>query len=187
MLLSCSSIFPLTREWVKSRSIGCHNLKLRRRNSSRHIVEPVAGFQRPRLFDSFDFQQCDPPQATVLNASVIKGKQRIKNLNVLLRSPCFDDPGVCFAGSRCNQGPQKSRKIWACLLISQHRVEITRKRTSREIFCSRKLRKWMENEAEKESRAFTSVTGLVTKEVLSARYWGEKRIQDGGLFARVFV
>ena len=45
----------------------------------------------------------------------------------------------------------------------------------------------MENEAEKESRAFTSVTGLVTKEVLSARYWGEKRIQDGGLFARVFV
>lgn len=47
----------------------------------------------------------------------------------------------------------------------------------------------MENEAQKEnkSRAFTSVAGLVTKEALSARYWGEKRIQDGGLFARVFV
>lgn len=46
----------------------------------------------------------------------------------------------------------------------------------------------MENEAEKKkSCAFTSVTGLVTKEALSARHWGEKRIQDGGLFARVFV
>ena len=45
----------------------------------------------------------------------------------------------------------------------------------------------MENEAEKESRGFTSVTGLVTKEALSARYWGDKRIQDGRLFARVFV
>jgi len=29
--------------------------------------------------------------------------------------------------------------------------------------------------------------GLVTKEALSARHWGEKRIQDGGLFARVIV
>ena len=51
------------------------------------------------------------------------------------------------------------------------------------------MQNWMENEAQKEnkSRAFTSVAGLVTKEALSARYWGEKRFQDGGLFARVFV
>ena len=47
----------------------------------------------------------------------------------------------------------------------------------------------MENEAEREDkcRAFTSLTGLVTKEALSARYWGERRIQDGGLFAHVVV
>lgn len=31
------------------------------------------------------------------------------------------------------------------------------------------------------------MTGVVTKEALSARHWGEKRIQDGGLFAGVFV
>ena len=40
-------------------------------------------------------------KTALLNVSVIKWKQCIKNLNELLRSPCLYDPVVCFAESGC--------------------------------------------------------------------------------------
>ena len=40
-------LIVLTGECVKSTGIGCHNLKLRKRNSSRHIFVFAASFERP--------------------------------------------------------------------------------------------------------------------------------------------
>lgn len=100
LLISCGSISLLTRECVKSRRIGCHNLKFRRRNSSRHIVRSVSN--SPDYLTASSFRAAAQYKTALFNVWVIKWKQCIKNLNVLFRSPYFDEPVVCFADSGCS-------------------------------------------------------------------------------------